>query len=481
MTKKMNVNDFYGIDTPSPLGQEKPVVSVSQLNRYVTRVLSEQIDVLWIKGEISNFIQSAAGHWYFTLKDDHAQVRAVMFRGKTVSVDFRPQNGMEVEVFAQVTLYEPRGDYQLQVWQLRQSGLGNLHETFLRLKDKLEKEGLFDARRKKPLPSFIRTVGIITSLGAAALQDVLTAIRRRAPYMRIIIYPSLVQGKEAPQSLINALSQVKERQEIDVLLMVRGGGSIEDLWAFNDEQLAREIAQFPLPVVSGVGHETDFTITDFVVDVRAPTPTAAAELVSVTTEAWQNTISHYLQRLYRAFTHQEQTYIMRLDRASHRLISPQQRLQQWFEKTQFLHQRLEKNIHQQLKDNALLLNQEVRALQQNRPDITVLRHQVESLEKRLYRSLPQQIIPKQEKIKQYTHQLIRLMPRLWQYKQSQLEAKKASLYAYNPRAILQRGYSITYDEQMKVVRQAKQLQKGQTLQIELGQGRVNVCVLDADN
>lgn len=475
------------------------VLSVAQLNRYVSQVLDQQVPMLWIRGEISNFTAAASGHWYFSLKDDNAAVRGVMFRGRAAAVDFRPQNGVEVEVYGRVTLYEPRGDYQLQVEQMRRAGLGNLYEAFLRIKERLAQEGLLDNARKKPLPYFVQTIGVVTSLGAAALHDVLTAIRRRAPYIRVIIYPSLVQGKEAPAALIEALQQADTRQEVDVLLLVRGGGSIEDLWAFNDEQLARVIAQMSLPVVSGVGHETDFTIADFVADVRAPTPTAAAELVSVTTQAWQDLLSQNLQRLSRQMERQLQMRSIRVDRASARLVSPQQRLQQFVQHQQFLQQRLHQSMLQQLRHRQLKLTQETRALYTQRPQIEPYAKQLQQLHQRMVWLLPQQIAPKREqlqqlqqrlsktlirhlspqlsKVEQLQSRLLRAMPKYLLRQQSRLQAKADALTAYNPRAILKRGYSITYDAQARIVRQSSDAKAGQPLRVELANGSLDVVVL----
>ena len=231
----------------------------------------------WVSGEISNFTRASSGHWYFTLKDNAAQVRAVMFRGRAQYADFQPREGDKVEVRALVTLYAPRGDYQLSVEAIRRAGVGNLYEAFLRLKAQLTQEGLFDPERKRALPVFPKTVGIVTSPQAAALRDILTALRRRAPHVNVILYPTPVQGDGAGNKIAQAIATAADRAECDVLLVCRGGGSIEDLWAFNEEIVARTIAHSPIPVIAGIGHETDFTIADFAADLRAATPTAAAE------------------------------------------------------------------------------------------------------------------------------------------------------------------------------------------------------------
>ena len=252
-------------------GSGAAVLSVSALNQAVARMLERTFPLAWISGEVSNFTRAASGHWYFTLKDDAAQVRAVMFRGRAQYADFTPREGDRVEVRALVTLYAARGDYQLGVEAIRRAGVGNLYEAFLALKAKLEAEGLFEAASKRPIPAFARTIGIVTSPQAAALHDVLSALQRRAPHCRIVIYPTPVQGVGAGERIAAAITAAAARNESDVLLVCRGGGSIEDLWAFNHEAVARAIVACPMPVISGVGHETDFTIADFAADVRAPT------------------------------------------------------------------------------------------------------------------------------------------------------------------------------------------------------------------
>ncbi|TEU43523.1 exodeoxyribonuclease VII large subunit [Burkholderia cepacia] len=254
------------------------VIPVSALNRAISTMLERSFPLLWISGEVSNFTRAASGHWYFSIKDQQAQMRCVMFRGRAQYAEFTPREGDRIEVRAVVTMYEPRGEVQLNVEAVRRTGQGRLYEAFLRLKAQLEGEGLFAPERKRPLPAHPRAIGIVTSLQAAALRDVLTTLARRAPHIPVIVYPAPVQGAGSAEKLVAAVETANARREVDVLLVCRGGGSIEDLWSFNDEALARVIAASELPVVSGVGHETDFTIADFAADLRAPTPTGAAEL-----------------------------------------------------------------------------------------------------------------------------------------------------------------------------------------------------------
>ncbi len=301
-------------------------LSVSQLNREVASVLEHGVPLLWVRGEVSNFVAAASGHWYFTLKDAQASVRSVMFRGRASQVGFTPRAGDRVEVRARVSLYEPRGDYQLQVQGMRRAGQGDLFEAFLRLKDKLAGEGLLDAERKRVPPAMPRAIGVVTSLHAAALRDVLSALARRAPHVPVVVYPAPVQGVDAAPRLVQALQQANRRQEVDVVLLVRGGGSIEDLWSFNDEALARAVCASALPVICGVGHESDFTIADFVADVRAPTPTAAAELACVPrNQAWQR-VRQAASAMMLAQQRRLERLAQRLDRGAAQLLSPAQRL-----------------------------------------------------------------------------------------------------------------------------------------------------------
>jgi exodeoxyribonuclease VII large subunit len=279
------------------------VLTVGDLNRAIAQSLSEQFEFVLVGGEVSNFKAYDSGHWYFSLKDEEGQIRCVMFRGKNLQVGFMPQSGDQVEVSASVSMYVPRGDVQLTVHSLRKAGLGGLYEAFLRLKEKLSKAGLFDAERKRPIPTHPKAIAIVTSTQAAALKDVLTTLARRAPHIPIFIYPTLVQGADASAGIIKAIAKANQEQKAEVILLVRGGGSIEDLWAFNDEQLAHTIANSTIPIISGVGHETDFTIADFVADLRAPTPTGAAELATPKREqllqelkAYQDTIIQKLQQ-----------------------------------------------------------------------------------------------------------------------------------------------------------------------------------------
>uniref|UniRef100_B1XTD1 Exodeoxyribonuclease 7 large subunit n=1 Tax=Polynucleobacter necessarius subsp. necessarius (strain STIR1) TaxID=452638 RepID=B1XTD1_POLNS len=304
----------------------KQILSVGDLNRAIAVSLEDRFDTVWVSGEISNFKSYDSGHWYFSLKDEEGQIRCVMFRGRNGQVSFMPQSGDLVEVSASLGMYVPRGDIQLTIQTLRRAGMGGLYEAFLKLKAKLAKEGLFDDERKREIPTHPRSIGIITSPQAAALKDVLSTLARRAPQIPIVIYPTLVQGPDAPAGIISALKAAEEENAVDVILLVRGGGSIEDLWAFNDELLAYAIADSLIPVVSGVGHETDFTIADFVADLRAPTPTGAAELAAPRRDQMLQELNAImqalLQRIYQRVERETQTLDQLALRLSHALPNP---------------------------------------------------------------------------------------------------------------------------------------------------------------
>lgn len=320
----------------------REILSVGDLNRAIASSLEERFDTVWVSGEVSNFKAYDSGHWYFSLKDEEGQIRCVMFRGRNGQVGFMPQSGDLVEVAANVGFYVPRGDIQLTVQSMRRAGMGGLYEAFLKLKAKLAKEGLFDVENKRPIPTHPRSIGIITSPQAAALKDVLSTLARRAPHIPIVIYPTLVQGPDAPAGIISALKAAEKENAVDVILLVRGGGSIEDLWAFNDEQLAYAISQSPIPIVSGVGHETDVTIADFVADLRAPTPTGAAELAAPRRDQMLQELDGIMQALLQRINQRVEREAQTLDqlalRLSHALPNPdrmREQIQGW---QQRLHQ-----------------------------------------------------------------------------------------------------------------------------------------------
>ncbi|NYT45027.1 exodeoxyribonuclease VII large subunit [Alcaligenaceae bacterium] len=440
---------------PTSQSATDTVWTVAQLNRRVAELLQGSFSRIWVRGEVSNFTQAASGHWYFSVKDESAAVKAVMFRGRAQAVGFVPKPGEKFEFRVNVTLYEPRGDYQLQVESMRRAGRGDLHAAFLALKDKLEAEGLFDPARKRPIAQMPRAVGVVTSLGAAALHDVLTALARRAPHVRVIVYPAPVQGLDAAGRLVHALGQAISRKEVDTLLLVRGGGSLEDLWSFNDETLARCIAASPIPVISGVGHETDFTIADFVADLRAPTPTAAAELSCRSRATCLGLLQAVTAALAAAQLRRLELAALRLDRTVAMLVSPEQRLAQQRERLLAQTDRMARagsRVHERQAGRYAMLKS------------------------RLAYAAPATTARRTETARQAQY-LVSAARRDLHRRAQRLAAAMQTLQALSPRHILDRGYAIVRDEQGDVIENALDLSVGEQLSIELARGRLQVGVL----
>lgn len=333
---------------PSLLLNQK-VLTVTELNRLAREVLEISFPLFWVSGEVSNFTRAASGHWYFSLKDAGAQVRCVMFKGRNCYVDFTPREGDKIEARATVTLYEARGDFQLTVEFVQRAGLGALFEAFERLKNKLSAEGLFDSAFKQAIPQHPTKIGIVTSPDAAALRDVLTTLKRRNPAIPVIIYPTPVQGKGAAEMISQAIHTAHQRAEVDTLIICRGGGSIEDLWQFNEEIVARAIANCRIPTISGVGHETDFTISDFVADVRAATPTAAAELACADQQSIKNQLTHLNNHLQKQMQSLLNLHAQQLDFLARRLVSPAKQVANKAEQLEQLKLRLTLSLQRQLQ------------------------------------------------------------------------------------------------------------------------------------
>ncbi len=353
--------------TDSDIFSQQKILSVSELNRLAREVLEQSFPLFWVSGEVSNFTRAASGHWYFSLKDSAAQVKCVMFKGRNSYVDFIPREGDKIEARCMVTLYEARGDFQLTVDFVQKAGLGALFEAFEKLKIKLAHEGLFDAAFKKAIPKHPKTIGIVTSKDAAALRDVLTTLKRRNPAISVIIYPTPVQGKGAAALIAKAIHSANERAECDTLIICRGGGSMEDLWQFNEEIVARAIDDSAIPVISGVGHETDFTICDFVADLRAATPTAAAELACVDMQTLKEQTKALWNRLGRRMDTGLQAHAQKLDFLARRLISPTQQIDN--KKTQIsgLARRMDIGLQRFLQTNNMRLLHLKNSLEQLRP------------------------------------------------------------------------------------------------------------------
>lgn len=435
----------------------RAIFSVSELNHTVRYLLESNLPLLWIKGEISNLKCYPSGHWYFSLKDADAQVRCVIFNHKNRYIDWQPKDGMQVEVFALITLYEPRGDFQLNVETMRRAGLGELFEAFEKLKVKLEQAGLFDPEKKKPIPAYPAQIGIITSPGTAALRDVLTTLQRRMPAIPVIVYPTPVQGKTAAADIADTITAANRRAECDVLILCRGGGSIEDLWAFNEEIVARAIAASSIPVVSGIGHEIDFTIADFTADRRAPTPTAAAEMVSQDRKALQQQIGNLHHRLARALRNRIERALQQLDILSHRLVYPGDRITQQTLQLHHLQQRLHKTWqHRHEKKYWKLLESKQRLLAAT-PGLDQFQQQQKQLFTRFRGS--------------YTHYFATC--------DLQLNHLRTQLQQLNPQSVLERGYSIVYTQQGEIVRDSKQLQCSDRIRVKFARGACDATVGNA--
>jgi exodeoxyribonuclease VII large subunit len=424
------------------------VISVAELNRRAREFIETGFPLLWIAGEICNLTRAASGHCYFSLKDANAQVRCVFFRNKAALVGWKLENGMQVEVRALPTLYEARGDFQLTIEGMRRSGLGVLFEAFERLKLKLEQEGLFDASRRKPIPQFPGAVGVVTSLTGAVLHDVLTTLARRMPSIRVVVYPTPVQGEGAGMRIAQAIRAASKRAEVDVLVVCRGGGSMEDLWAFNEEIVARAIFDCLMPVVSGVGHETDFTITDFVADARAPTPTAAAELVSPNRVELLARVGVLGKRLSRDVQRALNTRMQHLDYLSKCLVHPGERFQAELRQLAHLASRMQAASRRAVDVaawNLADLSQQLRGIL---PDIDAL-------------------IGKQQALQQ---RMSFCQSRMLEKYAARLGEMKANLEHLNPRAVLARGYSIVETDERRVVMTAEQLATGQLLRMTFASG-----------
>ncbi len=417
-------------------------------------LLEQEMGQVWISGEISNFSQPSSGHWYFTLKDDTAQVRCAMFRNSNRRVTFRPQHGQQILVRANITLYEPRGDYQIIVESMQPAGEGLLQQQYEQLRQRLTAEGLFEQQYKKPLPSPARQVGVITSKSGAALHDILHVLKRRDPSLPVIIYPTAVQGADAPGQIVRAIELANLRNECDVLIVGRGGGSLEDLWSFNDERVARAIFASKIPVVSAVGHETDVTIADFVGDVRAPTPSAAAEIVSRNQAELLRQIQAQQVRMEMAMDYYLAQRTQRFTRLQHRLQQqhPQLRLARQQTTLERLQQRLTVNMDARLRRSAQQQQRLLQRLNQHQPQARIHRAQT--------------------RIQQLEYRLSQTVTARLNTTRQRFGTAIAQLEAVSPLATLARGYSVTTQAGGKVLKKTKQVKSGDTLTTRLEDGWV---------
>jgi exodeoxyribonuclease VII large subunit len=437
------------------LDQNKEIISVGELNRSAKMILESNFSSVSVLGEISNLAQPSSGHIYFTLKDAEGSIRCAMFKNQKMRMNFTPKDGDQCVLKGQVSLYTARGDYQLIVRQMQPAGVGNLMQQFEELKQKLDKEGLFDPLKKKDIPSPPKHIGVITSASTAALQDVITTIKRRAPSSQVTLSPAMVQGDTAPQAIIKALDLILLFNEtstnpIDIVLMTRGGGSIEDLWAFNNEDLAREIYDFPIPVISGVGHEIDFTIADFVADMRAPTPTAAAELVT----EFQFQLSDRLQEIQLGLINGLRNILQinkqKLDLLESNLKSPQVILNEQKQKLDNIELRLKQAV-----EKKFLFSQQSLAL----------------LKQSIAEKNPYKIIKELLKdIDLLSKDMIKSFTYLVENKSNSLEKINSNLHAFSPLAVLDRGYAIVQNASGQAIKNSQEVQEAELVTTRLSSG-----------
>jgi exodeoxyribonuclease VII large subunit len=435
---------------------DRQIFTVSQLNRAARDLLETYLPLLWVEGELSNLSAPSSGHWYFTLKDAAAQVRCAMFRNRNQLVRFKPEAGKKVLVRAKVSLYEGRGDYQLIVEHMEPAGLGDLQHQFERLKARLQAEGLFDPDHKKPLPAWPQHLGVVTSPTGAAIRDILQVLKRRFPALPVVILPVAVQGADAAPQIANAIEVANRHQLCDLLIVGRGGGSLEDLWAFNEEVVARAIYASDIPIVSAVGHEVDFTIADFVADLRAPTPSAAAELVSPSQQELREQLQQFERTLTRLIRQELHWQKQRLQHLRARLTHPGQRLQQRAQKLDQLELRLQRALQHKLKG----------AVQH----LAHLDHRLQQLTPR------RQLQTQRRHIDQLLARLVRAQRHQLENQRQRLSRGARLLHNVSPLNTLQRGYAIVLDHKGQAVRRAAQVKPGDGVQARLASGHIDCTV-----
>jgi len=441
-----------------PTAAKEQVYTVSELNRLARQLLEQDLPRMWVSGEISNLARPASGHLYFSLKDEHAQIRCALFRGASRGGSFVPENGMQVLARGRVSLYEPRGDYQLIVDHLEAAGEGLLRRRLEELKQKLAAAGLFDPARKRPLPALPGAIGVITSPSGAAVRDIVHILRRRFPAIPVIIYPVQVQGEQAKFDIVKAFETAARRAECEVLILARGGGSLEDLWAFNEEIVARAIADCPIPVVSGVGHEIDFTIADLVADVRAPTPSGAAELVVPDSRDWLRHLQALERRTVLAATRALGTTLTRQQQLAARLARchPGHPLRQHAQRLDELRQQLSAALGNRLALDTLRMENALHRLQRVSPvmQVRLAGERVGSARQRLAAAIRVGISGAG----------------------SRLAVLSGQLHAVSPLSTLERGYALVLDAHGTVVRSTTQLQAGDTISARLADGVIGATV-----
>ncbi|MFC6632255.1 exodeoxyribonuclease VII large subunit [Microbulbifer taiwanensis] len=444
------------LSSPPKPSANRSVLSVSDLNREVKQLLESSVPLLWVGGEISNFAAPSSGHWYFTLKDARAQVRCAMFRGRNRTVGFRPGNGREVLIRARVSLYEGRGEFQLIVEHMEEAGFGALMRQLEQLKARLQAEGLFDPARKKPLPFLPANIGIVTSPTGAAIRDMIHVLGRRYPAANIELWPVQVQGQGAAQQIADAIEKAGRSGRHDLLIVGRGGGSLEDLWPFNEEVVARALAACPTPTISAVGHETDTTIADLAADLRAPTPSAAAEIASANAAELLQTLATFQRRLARAAQLQLRHLRQQVQLTGNRLRHPREQLLNRAQRLDHLEMRLINASRQRIQSRHNQLQAARRAFAHWQPERRIQ-------ESRL-------------RLAQGSQQLQRAMQLLQEKRAEQLNHAAQLLNNVSPLAVLERGYAIVRDEKGQVVKDAGDLRPEQPLQVRLARGEFSAKV-----
>jgi exodeoxyribonuclease VII large subunit len=441
--------------SPEQANKAEPIWTVEQLNKRIRGSIESQYFNIWVKGEISNFKAHSSGHFYFSLKDTQSQIKAVMFKGYNSRLRFKPQDGLEVLLHGKVTVYEPRGEYQIMCDTMEPVGAGALQKAFEQLKEKLKKEGLFELSRKRPLPSLPKHIAVVTSPTGAAIQDILNILKRRARGLEITVVPSIVQGEAAAPALREAFLKATAIPGIDVIIIGRGGGSMEDLWCFNDEQLVRLVAASPVPVISAVGHEVDFTICDFVADLRAPTPSAAAELVTKSADELTQKVISYQKMLLVTIDRLIKTSRQKFIGLNYRLVDPKRKIQDFVLKNDDLQSRLVNAVHRLLvrkKDNLTLSTQKL--------------------------GTPEAIVKnKTAKLQMLEVKLRNLTEKTVEFKRSRLYQKMAVLDSLSPLKVVDRGYSLVQSAEGQLIKSTNQLNENDLLDIRFAQGKAQVQVI----
>ena len=443
------------------LDNTQEIISVSEINRRAKSILEENFPFVWIQGEVSNFFSAASGHWYFSLKDESSEIRCAMFANKSHRITFEPKDGDHLVLNGTLSIFEGRGQYQIIVEHIELAGEGALLKAFEELKKKLLTEGLFDDSLKKKLPSYPRSIAVVTSPDGAVIQDIINVLSRRSPFFNLTVVPTLVQGEKAAPLICEALNKASNLENIDLIILARGGGSIEDLWAFNNEEVARTIVSCPIPLVSAVGHETDFTISDFVADIRAPTPSIAAEIISQPYSELKETLEGYQSYLLKSVESQFDSQRTRITNLIKRIRHPGDKLREIGQKVDYLETALIQEMHQKVSFKKNQLNLSQLSLQQNSPQNKVK-------EAKVY-------------LQNASKDLLKAFNLKIERKRKLLGELVATIEAVSPLSVLARGYSIISTEpDGKILSSSNQVKIGQTISAVLNKGRIKAEVKSKD-